>query len=139
MHKFVSEDEKSEGRISLNDVVKFNSLPEILRHLAERATGNALKGKFAGTLKHLDSVGTRKLPEKLKTELIDLNNLRNRVVHELSEDELDTDNVKANLRTCVELLHFLGAVANDAKIALDDPNSMEQCAGVLKSLKDRRN
>jgi hypothetical protein len=139
MRKFVSEDEKSEGRISLTDVVKFNSRPEILRHLAERATGNALKGKFAGTLKHLDSVATKKLPEKLKTGLIDLNNLRNRVVHELSEDELDTDNVKENLRTCVELLHFLGAAANDAKIALDDPNSMEQCAGVLKSLTDRRN
>jgi hypothetical protein len=139
MHKFVSEDEKSEGRISLTDVVNFNSRPKILRHLAERATGNALKGKFAGTLKHLQSVATRKLPEKLKTELVDLNNLRNRVVHELSEDELDTENVKAKLRTCVELLRFLGAVANDAKIALDDPNSMEQCAGVLKSLTNRRN
>jgi hypothetical protein len=46
MHKFVSGDEKSEGRINLTDVVNFNSRPKILRHLAERATGNALKGKF---------------------------------------------------------------------------------------------
>jgi hypothetical protein len=138
MHKFVWEDEKTEGRISLTDVVSFGSRPAILRNLAERATGNALKGKFEGSLKHLENVATRKLPEKPKTELIALNKLRNRVVHELSEDELGAENVKAILRTCVELLHFLGEIASDAKIALDDSNALENCARVLKSLGSRR-
>jgi hypothetical protein len=113
-------DQVQRGAVSLKEIVKADSLPQLLGTLADRATDRIVRGPFPAQLKHLSKLVQRDVPAELKDRLTALVARRNRVVHEASDESVGEADVEAALDTCLDTVRFLAEVAAANSIPLDE-------------------
>ena len=117
---YAQDKEKLGGFVPLKEVVQFDSLNDLLKNLSEQATANALKGRFTAQVNNLERITGEKIPSDLKRKLTRLIEVRNRIVHETSPEEISEAQVKAVLDSCHELINFLALASSKESIPLDE-------------------
>jgi uncharacterized protein (UPF0147 family) len=124
MYEFLYAQEKEEqkGAVSLKEIIKVDSMPELINKLAEQATGNLLKGGFTAQLNNLTKTIKAEVPPELKGKLKGLISSRNRIVHEASKEEIEESDVEAALDACSSLIKYLAEVSDKNNIRLDEYN-----------------
>jgi RiboL-PSP-HEPN len=122
MYEYLYAQDKDElgGFVSLKEVVQVDSLNDLLKNLSEQATANALKGRFTAQVNNLERITSEKIPDDLKRKLTRLIEMRNRIVHETSPEEISEAQVKGVLDSCHELINFLAWESNKESIPLDE-------------------
>lgn len=113
-------DQVQRGAVSLKEIVKADSLPQLLSTLADRATDRIVRAPFPAQLKHLSKVVQRDVPVELKDRLTALVARRNRIVHEASGESAGEADVEAALDTCLDNVRFLAEAAATNSIPLDE-------------------
>ena len=127
MHNYLDEGNGYKGLVSLKLIKKASSLSELLYDLAEQAASNALKGRFKTQLNNLARIiPEQEITQNLQNELIGIVEKRNRIVHEVSQEQLTADEVRQAFDTCAELLTSLANIAVQCGISLDIPENIEE-------------
>lgn len=124
MYEFLYAQDKEEhkGAVSLKEIIKVDSMPELINNLAEQATANILKGRFTAQLNNIARIIKLELSADLKGKLNGLIERRNRIVHEASKEEIEHNDVDDALDTCSDLVKFLAEVSDKNSIGLDEYN-----------------
>ena len=126
MHNFLDEGNGNKGLVSLKLITRAPSLSELLSDLSEQAASNALKGRFKSQLNILSRIiPEQEISQLLQTQLIDIVEKRNRIVHEASQEQISEDNVRETLDTCLELLTSLANIAIKCDITIDVPDDSD--------------
>jgi uncharacterized protein (UPF0147 family) len=124
MYEFLYAQEKEEqkGAVSLKEIIKVDSMPELINKLAEQATANLLKGGFTAQLNNLAKIIKTEVTADLKGQLNGLIGRRNRIVHEASKEEVVEKDVEVALDVCSNLIRYLAEVSDKNNIVLDEYN-----------------
>ena len=122
MYEFLYTQDKEEhkGAVSLKEIIKVDSMPELINNLAEQATANILKGRFTAQLNNLAKITKLEPTNDLKTKLSSLVERRNRIVHEVSKEEVKENDVESAFDTCTDLIKYLAEVSAHNNIPLDE-------------------
>ena len=122
MYKYLNAQDMAERRgfVSLKEIVQVGSLDELLKNLSEKATANALKGRFSAQLNNLEKLTDESIPGDLKRQLTTVIEMRNRIVHETSAEVVSEVQVKGVLDTCHQLVSFLAFASSRKSIPLDE-------------------
>ena len=122
MYDFIQtgSDQVQRGVVSLKEIVKADSLPQLLSTLADQATEKIVRSRFPTQLKQLAKVAGHDVPPELKDRLTGLVARRNRIVHEASAERVEEADVEAALDTCLDTVRFLAEAAATTSIPLDE-------------------
>ena len=113
--KFV--DSTLKGKIDLREVLQNSTREELIFSLASRAGEIAMQGKFQSSINNLKAVTKGKFNEAILKKLIPLVEQRNRIIHELSREDI-TYNYIMDL---FEVVSELVKESEKAAIKLDIP------------------
>lgn len=113
-------DQVQRGAVSLREIIKADSLPQLLSTLADQAADKIVISRFPTQLKQLVKVAGRDLPAELKDRLTGLVTRRNRIVHEAAAEQVGEADVEAALETCLDTVRFLAEAAAATSIPLDE-------------------
>jgi hypothetical protein len=120
MYTFLIDDGGHHGMVSLKLITKAKSLTDLINELSDQATYNAMKGRFEIQLNNITNVvKAAVVPDEIKTQLIETMEMRNRIVHEASHEDITQDDLHNIFDTCIELLVFFNATANKNGIPID--------------------
>ena len=124
MHNYLDEGDGNKGLVSLKLITKAPTLLDLLYELSEQASSNALKGRFKTQLNNLNRVITGyEIPKELQTDLVEIIERRNRIVHEASQEEIGEDYIRAAFDTCMNLVKSLADFALTSDMSLDVPEN----------------
>lgn len=120
MYEFIEDSKGAKGYVSIKEIIKSSSIPEVISELAEQASSNALKGSFSSQLKNLSRVAKEdQLGNDLKLRVTAIVEQRNRIVHEASLEIVSADQVRSVFDSCLELIKFLAGLANECGVPLE--------------------
>jgi hypothetical protein len=92
------------GKIDLEELTQAPSREELIYSLASRASEVAMQGKFRSMLKILQQVTKNVFQEEILEKITLLAEQRNRIVHELSTEEISIQDVEDGFATMFELV-----------------------------------
>jgi hypothetical protein len=105
-------EEKNKGKIDIKEVINSPSREDLLISLAELAASKATQGKFKTVIKRLKNIT---IGEKFSTELtdkiIELNEARNKIVHNLPTPKVTSDDVIKAFENVSDMLVYLEEIA----------------------------
>jgi len=88
MYDYVSVEK---GKVEFNDIAGNSSLDELFEKLANKSTGNVMKGSWPSVFKRIERLIRKKLPQKDK--MLMLISVRNEIVHEGGNVKVLNDNI----------------------------------------------
>lgn len=115
MHNYLGS-EASKGTLSLKLVVTSPTRDQLVRSLSDQAASRVLGLKYSKILSALDQLGGQPLPKPLLSQLGNLLEQRNRIVHEGSAEPVSPKDVKDRLQTVRQLTSHLELVAQSAGV-----------------------
>jgi len=109
------------GKVDLKEILESGSIETLVERLASRSASIATGGKFCTALNNLERITKSKLESKLTKDLLTLVELRNRIVHEASQDIVTYEQVRDGFEHITALLKALGNIATSSDIPIHDP------------------
>lgn len=123
MYNFLEIGEGKTGFVNLKEILKADSLPALLNSLSEQADSSVMKGRFKAELSNLEKIiGNEGFPDDVKSQLIHIVEMRNRIVHETITSKVNDSDVSTTLNSCLSLIEFLSKIAYNSSILLDINN-----------------
>ena len=120
MYNFISSGSNQNiiGKIDLKKILSFSNIEDLLFDLASEASNNASSGDYKSVLKRLVEItkGAVTLEEANKT--IQIIEIRNRIVHELSQEEIDPELVANSFNSVIEFITCLENAAKKMEIPI---------------------
>lgn len=124
MHRYINIDSKDrQGLINFNFITQQKNLDSLYFELAKISAKNIANGSFNKVIQRASSlIKTKKDPSKnLISKIEEIFILRNEVVHEAKEPDVDISAIKSNFNIVHELLEFLALTCKENNIPYDDP------------------
>lgn len=107
------------GKVDLKDILNADTKDELLRMLSRRSASVATRGKFEAAVGTLEKTAKVKLDAVLIEKLRLLVELRNRIVHEASKENITDQTVREGFEAANDFLQSLGRVAAEKKMPLN--------------------
>ena len=121
MNQYLSKDKNGKAQISLNDIIREPSKEALIKKLAEQAASQAIDPKFDKTIYKIISKGKIKIDKPTFIDDIrNLNELRNRIVHEVTKEQVEIDQVYSSFGLIIYLLFILEQAAIINKVPYFD-------------------
>ena len=125
---------ESISKIHLMDVYNSESREELLENHSEIIAKKILTGKMNEVFKRIEKITGYIIPTENKNEIIDLYDLRNKIVHELEQSYVSTEQIKKYHDACDTLRIETGKILKSMNISYDDPIGFE----IEKFFKEQR-
>lgn len=126
MNSYLSTENKGKAMITLNEVISAASREKLLLGLTERAAAIAVEPKFDQVVEKIIKDCSLQIDRSVVEDLRTLNELRNRIIHEGTREEINIQQVHNNFDLLLYLVYVLGLAAEKYQIpCLDDVGFME--------------
>jgi len=112
------------GKIDLKEILAAESFGVLIDGFSKRAASNVLHGRFDATMNNLQQIAQAKLKEILLERLRSLNEQRNHIVHEASQELVSHARVTEGLEALSALLEELGTIALANKMRIEDQSGL---------------
>ncbi|GEM_PF-4224554 len=116
MNIYLSSEGTGKAMITLNEVINEISKETLMLRLTERAASIAVGPKFDKVVEAIIKECKLELHRPLVEDLRTLNELRNRIVHENTREEINIQQVHNNFGLLIYLLFILGQTAKKYRI-----------------------
>jgi hypothetical protein len=103
--------DSAKGKIDLKELIQAESKSNLIYSLASRAAAAAMQGKFQTTIKNLQKVTKNSFEADLLDGVRKINERRNKIVHELSEDKISIEEVETTFEVVFKLVQHLKQAA----------------------------
>lgn len=109
------------GWIPLAVVLDSNDKDSLLEQLAVQASLAASSGDMKAVMKRIEKLGKGQIPVSLKKEVSELCNLRNKIVHEQYEPEVEKSDVISAFEVADEFLRSCTSISVKRNVPINDP------------------
>lgn len=128
--------DESKGKIDLKEILQATSMGELIQSLVVRAASKATQGSLDGKIKTIEREAKTKIDPAIVSELRLLVELRNRIVHEASAENVTAPQVKASAELIKNYLELLGNIAENNGIVVQ--NMFRRLDEIAQDLKQKR-
>lgn len=115
MNRYLSPGSKEKATVTLNEIINMPSREELIVNLAKQATAIAVGPKFDKVVGTIVKQCKLELEMPLIEDLRELNELRNRIIHEGAKEEIRIEQVYNAFGLVLFLLYILGQAAKNKK------------------------
>ena len=138
MNRYFQKEGKGKAMVALNEVINAVSKEELMSALTERAAVIAVGPKFDKIVESIIKDWKISLDRPLVEDLRSLNELRNRIIHQGTRQEIDIKQVHNNFGLLLYLTYVLGEAAEAYRIPyLDESGFLLKFKKQLKEGKGR--
>jgi hypothetical protein len=138
MNKCFQNEGRGKGKVALNEVINAVSKEELMSALTERAAGIAVGPKFDKIIESIIKDCKLSLDRPLIEDLRRLNELRNRIIHQGTREEIDIEQVHNNFGLLLYLTYVLGQAAAAYRIPyLDETGFLLKFEKQLKTEEEK--
>jgi hypothetical protein len=116
MNKYLSSEGKGRAMIALNEVINTASREELLLRLIEQAASTAVGPKFDKVVETIIKECKLEIDRPFVEDLRTLNELRNRIIHDNTSEEIDIQQVHNNFGLLLYLIYVLGQAAEKYQV-----------------------
>lgn len=118
------EEYKDISRIHLIDIYNSTSKDELLAGHSEKISKRFLSGPMKEVFKRIEKLSDYRILDEKKNNIIELYDLRNRIVHELKQSNISVDRINFYYEVCNSFVDETGKILTKMKISFDDPEGI---------------
>lgn len=120
MYDYLDASETQRGKVDLKDILEVADKEHLIYLLAMRASNNATQGKIKVVMKRIAKLTGEKISNNRVSNLVELVDKRNRIVHELSDTFVDPNEVSSAFEDLKLMLSELRFMAKKMDVPVDD-------------------